>query len=882
MSRHAPRRLRRTAAAPSRAPRRVVRWARLALIAVCLVSVVSLAACADMFYKAVSDIPSLGDPTHTLGVTSVIYDRNGNMVTAVPGLSQNRQPVDISQVPVLLQDAFIATEDRSFYTNIGVSFRGIARALLVDLRYGFRSSTLQGGSTISQQLARNLYLNQQDTLTRKLREAVLAIELNRKYTKAQVLGMYLNEVSLGEHASGVEAAAITYFNQPDLGRLTLPQMALLAGLPQAPSADDPFVDPKAALTRRNEVLGYMLEQHYITAAQAAAAKAAPLGVSAGAAQNAANYPDPWFVDAVILALQQPPYNLTWQQVSEGGLKIYTTLDPTIEAAAVKAVQQHMQGLGSLQAAEVVMDQSNGDVVAIVGGVAHTTALAFDRAIAAPGRQPGSSIKPIVDYIPALEHGLTAGTVVDDVIHSYGSGQTQYLPQDDQPPYYGLTTLTEALRRSVNTVAVEVLNRVGVQVGFANAQAMGLPLTQQDMYLPLAIGGTADCCTPLQMADAYAAIANGGMHVTPRLISSVVGPQGQVLFSNPPQFQRVVSPQVAFVMTKMLETVVSPQPNVGWDVLSGANDSNWATGYDAQVQDNVPRWPTAGKTGTTDNNEDAWFVGYTPLYTAAVWVGYDNHQPFHNLYGGVYAGPIFRDTLAAAVAGHSVVDFPQPPGVVQAQIDIRAAPWTVAKPGPLTPAQDIRTEWFVAGSQPTATSPLWVERTVDSSNPQTLWEPGCPGTPETAVFLNRTPLGQAWAEPIAYAKGTGDWQPFIPLDMGLAPPTQTCLGTPVSAGGGTSGGGGTSSGCAASWLVTLDQGQPLNPVTACALKGQALTLTFVAADGRPHRVVLRTLRRQVNVPADGTPVSVTFTPNRVGTFIMSDALDPTEIGRLVVQ
>lgn len=877
MPRHARRKLRRTGTAQSQAPRRAIRWARLALVGLCLVSVVVLAACADIFYRAVSNIPSLADPAHAMGATSIIYDHNGDQVTTVPSLT-NRQPVDISQVPSLLQDAFIATEDRTFYTNLGISFRGIARAALVDLTH---HAALQGASTISQQLARNLYLSPRDTITRKLKEAALAIELNRKYTKPQILDMYLNEVPLGEHAFGIEAASETYFNQSDLSKLTLPQLALLAGLPQAPSAYDPFVHPNTAMTRRNEVLGFMAEEHYITDAQAKSAEAAPLGLNRGQTQGAGTYPDPWFVDAVIEALQQAPYNLTAQEVSEGGLKIYTTLDPTIEAAAVKAVHDRLSALSAfpkMQAAEVVLQQSTGDVVAIVGGAHHTTALAFDRAVDGQGRQPGSSIKPLVDYIPALENHLTAGTVVDDTIHAYGT----YLPKNDQLPYYGLTTLTEALRRSVNTVAVQILNRIGVQTGFANAVRMGLPLTRNDLYLPLAIGGTNDCCTPLAMADAYATIANGGMHVTPRLITKVVGPSGQVIAQESPHFQQVVDPRIAFVMTKMLETVDTPQTGVGWDVLSGPNNSNWGTGCDATVCDKVPGWPTAGKTGTTDNDENAWYVGYTPLYTAAVWMGYDIPTPIPNMFGDTFPGPIFRETMTAAVAGHAVTDFPQPAGVLQAPIDIKAAPWTVAKPGPLTPAGDIRLEWFVAGTQPTDISPLWVQKTVDSTDPQTLWQNGCSGQPETRTFLNRTSLGAAWAKPIAYAKDQGNWQQFLPLDMSLYPPTQACsTPAPVTPpGGGTP--GGSTPGCATTWSITLNQGQAMSPLTICAPKGQTIDLTFIAGDGQPHQVQIGGYNLLAAVPADGTPVTVSFVANRAGAFLMEDTQDPTEMGRLVVQ
>jgi penicillin-binding protein 1A len=378
---------------------------------------------------------------------------------------------------------------------------------------------------------------------------------------------------------------------------------------------------------------------------------------------------------------------------------------------------------------------------------------------------------LVDYIPALEAGLTAGTVVDDALHVYdvGPGQPPYAPVNDDGRYYGLTTLTEALRRSVNTVAVQVLDRIGVQTGLRNGRRMGLPLTQADAHLSLAIGGTTDCCTPLDMASAYAAIANGGVRVTPRLVLRVVAPDGRVLVDNPERRRRVVDPRVAYVMTRMLETVDEPQPNHGWNVVQGPLDSNWGTGYDATVQDNVPGWPTAAKTGTTNSSVDAWYVGYTPKLAAAVWVGYDRPQPMDGAYGGTLAGPIFKQTLEAALAGERPTDFPRPAGVVRAPIDIKAPPWTVAMPGPLTPAADVRQEWFVDGTQPTRTSPLW----------QSCGNGG--------VFLARDAYSWAWAGRMAGLVGKPAWS-LLPLDQTMLSPDQACWGSgagPGSASGAAS-------------------------------------------------------------------------------------------------
>ena len=730
--------------------------------------------------------PSLQSPAGQLSISSTIYDANGNIVAAVPN-GIDRQPVTLAQIPPMVQSAFVAIEDRRFYTNFndGLDLKGMARAALADLR----GRPTQGASTITDQLAKNLYLQDNGSIIYKLKELWLGMQLAAHNSRSTILDDYLNTIYLGDGAYGVQAASLAYFGVP-VNQVNLQQAALLAGLPQAPSAYDPRVNPSLARTRRNEVLQTMAAQGLISAARAAAAEAAPLGLSARPALVAANtnYPDAWFVDAAITQLEQVNH-ITAQQLTNGGLRIYTTLQPKVQAAADKAVATmagNPNAPSKLQAAEVVMDPSNGNVLAIVGGRKHTAPFAYDRALQAE-RQPGSSIKPLVDYIPALEHGLTAGTVVDDALHTFNiPGSGPYTPTDDGPPYYGLTTLDEALRRSVNTIAVQVLNRIGINTGVNNAQKMGLPLTNKDRNLSVALGGTTDCCTPLDMADAYSAIANGGYRVTPRIITRVVAPDGAVLVDNTVQKVRAVPANVAYVMTKMLETVDQPQPNKGWNVLSGPMDSNWGTGYDATVQDNIPGWPTAGKTGTTNGNKDAWYVGYTPKLAAAVWVGFDTPRSLANMYGGTFAGPIFRQTLTAALAGQTPTHFPRPAGVVQAPIDIKAAPWTVALPSALTPAADIRTEWFVAGTQPSRPSTLWVRRLVDPQDPSLGWTPACGDLPISKVFLNRSPITPAQDRHLALAAGIGPskggWQSVVPVDMGLRPPQQTCTTYQASASG----------------------------------------------------------------------------------------------------
>ncbi len=884
------------------APTVTVRRRRLRVGRVLFVAgTLAVLAVAGFTARALANLPSVAAMPQPTAGRSVIYDISGKAITAVGG-GVNLQPVALSAVPLNVQHAFVAAEDRSFYQNQGFDIRGLVRAAWADLR----GLPLQGGSTITQQLAKNLYLSPADTVERKIREFVLGLELAHTYTKAQIMQEYLNVIYMGDGAYGVQAAAKDYFGKP-VSQVDLAQAALLAAINPAPSAYDPRVHPKTALALRNQVLGEMAQQGYVTAAQAKAAEAEPLNLAPRpvTVDAANNYPDPWFVDAVVEQLENVDH-LTPQQVVDGGLRIYTTLDPAAQAAANKAVAQlandgpafAMNQSHPIQTGEAVIDPATGDVLALVGGRTHPTALAYDRATQAE-RQPGSSIKPFVDYTPALLHGLTAGTVVDDALHTYRiPGSPPYTPTDDNPPYYGLTTLTEALRRSVNTIAVQVLNRIGVQTGVAIAQKMGLPLTAKDEHLSVALGGTVDCCTPLDMADAYATLANGGYHVTPRLITKVLAPDGSVVVNNPVKKVRVIPANVAFVMTTMLETVTNPQPNIGWDVLTGPNDSNWGTGYDATVHDNVPGWPTAGKSGTTNSNEDAWFVDYTPKMVAADWLGYDQPRPFPGLYGGVYAGPVVRDTLAGALAGQKPVPFPQPAGVVQSRIDIKAAPWTVALPGPNTPPQDVRTEWFVAGTQPTQPSTNWVR---------------CGGR----VYLQRSNDGTAWAQAMAALVHTANWQSLIPLDMSQAgcggtkpvvaatpplvtppaatasasappPPPATTSATAPATGSATpsaTAAAGPTPGCSAGanggtvCQVVVAAGSPVQPATLQVTVGQPVILTVTSLSGT-HRIVIPSLNVDVAV-APGQTSTISLSIQKPGDYPLDDLSSPSSSAAVIV-
>jgi penicillin-binding protein 1A len=852
-----------------RAPRRRIVWRRLFLLLAAAIVLFAIGAGGAYVYAAISGLPSLQEADVNRFQTSFIYDIHGNRVEPIPGTT-NRVPIaSLAEVPPDVQHAFVAKEDARFYQNpYGIDIRGIVRAAWTDL---VLHRAAQGASTIPQQLARNRFpIGSARTLKRKLQEAILAFELVRHYTKDEILTMYLNQVYFGQGAYGIQAAAQTYFGVP-ASKLTLAQGALLAGLVRAPSVYDPFNHPQLALQQRNIVLDLMVQQHYITAAQAAAAKAQSLqAMGLQPSRPSEPYKYPYYVDAVIAQLQQ---HFTDQQIYAGGLQVYTALDPQVQQAtedAAHAVLDKTFPLSAnphLEAAAVVMDPYTGYVEAILGGREHTQTLGFNRAIDAR-RQPGSAMKPLAVYTPALEAGLTPATVIDDSPVAYPNNGKPWIPTNDNNQWDGLTTLREAVRRSVNVVAVKVLQQIGVDRGYATAVRLGLEhLQPQDKNLSLALGGVTDCCSPLEMARAYSTIANGGYRVDPIIVTKVTDPAGNVLYQATPQRTQVLSPQVAYLMTDILESVVEPQPDGGWIY-------NWGTAPLAAV----PGWPTAGKTGTTSEDKDAWFVGFTPKLLAAIWAGYDQPRAMDQVWGGAYGAPMFRAIMEKALAGQTPTDFPRPAGIVTSPIDAKSG----LLPGPLTPPQWVRTEVFIAGTQPTATSAVWVQRQVDSADPSLLWDPTCGAPPVTKVFLDRPPVTLADVRGMAAELNLPPAR-LIPSDMALAAPTRSC--SQAAPAGGTT--GGTGSGVCApppdarleDCTLTLAAGQPIQPTVVEAVVGRPLSLTATAVSGQ-HRLIVQALNIDVALQP-GQTVRLLRTPDQAGTFPIVDAAGQGEAGAVLV-
>ena len=561
------------------------------------------------------------------GANSQVFDSAGNSLGYVQS-DILREPVKLKQIPKDLQEATIAIEDSNFYEHGGVDYGAIIRAAVANAEAG---EVKQGASTITQQLVRNLYIEDpKDTIERKIKEARMAQQYEDEHSKNQILNAYLNTATygtnLGKSSVGVQAAAETFFDK-DVKDLGLRESAMLAGLPQAPSEYNPFTNPNAAIKRRNEVLDAMADQGYITPAKAAKVKQDGPGLQRGTKYTTRS--QPFFFDFVQNELIDK-YGL--KKVRQGGLKVYTTLNPTDQAAAEQAIANAPPVYGAARAL-VSTDTNTGAILAMASSQSYDTSQ-FN--LAATGeRQPGSSFKPFV-LTTAVNQGMDPDTT------TFPAPSTITLTPPGSEPWTvsggasGSITLRDATANSVNTVFAQL----GVDVGPANfdemAHKMGITSELQGVYAE-ALGGTSTCCTVLEMSNAYATLANGGTHHDPTAITKVVFPNGKVDKPEDSEGTRVISDGVAYTVA---------------DVMEGTLDFGTAQGYD------LPGCTAAGKTGTTEEQSDAWFVGYTPDVSTAVWTGNPDARTPLPGYGATLSAPVWQDYMEVA-ATDGCRDFPAP-------------------------------------------------------------------------------------------------------------------------------------------------------------------------------------------------------------------------------
>jgi len=547
---------------------------------------------------------------------SISYlDRSGALI-AVRG-SQFSPPVDLDQLPAYVPAAFVSIEDRRFYHHFGFDLIGMARMVVVDLKAG---RAKQGASTITQQLARNLFLTPDRNIRRKAQELILAVWLETKFTKKQILSLYLNRVYFGEGAYGIEAASQRYFNKP-ASKLTLGESALLAGLMKGPSRYSPVSETERAEKRGTMVLNSMVETGAITAQQRDEAFKTPVLVSATLASQRAQYFVDW-VDGQVRALVGQP---------QEDLVVETTLDLPIQMGGEYAVRQLVArdaARGVQQSALVALD-GEGRIRAYVGGVDYAQSQ-FDRASGAQ-RQAGSSFKPFV-YLTAMEQGHTPGQMVVDEPLTIGD----WSPKNYTNKYLGPMTLETAFAQSINTVAARLANEVGTDKVADTAHRLGV-VSPIQTGPSMALGAVE--VTPLEMAQAYDAFANGGLGVKGYGIERIRTASGKVLFDHSlglqPRPTVINQPALGYMIQIMRQVLVS------------------GTGVKARL----PGYDLAGKTGTTSDFRDAWFIGYTGGFTAAVWTGRDDNTPMHKVSGASTPAEIWRAFMATALPRLSVQPIP---------------------------------------------------------------------------------------------------------------------------------------------------------------------------------------------------------------------------------
>ena len=612
---------------------------------------------------------------------SLVFARDGSLIGEVG--REKRVLVALRSLPRYVGQAFVAVEDHRFYQHDGVDVVGIAGALKDAVRGDPR-----GASTITQQLVGNMHPDIIDRSDRgpmrKLREQAAAREMEKHYTKEQILEAYLNQISFGRGWFGIEAASRHYFGK-GAAQVTLAEAATLAAMPKGPAIYDPIKNPQRVVERRNLVLALMAQHKYITASQAEAAKRTPLVTvpDAGLAVQA-----PYFLDVVRIQAERAGVPL-----STGGFRIYTTLDPALQRAANVALVEELEAVerqpgyrhqtfakrakGSsdyLQGAVVALDPASGDVRALVGGRDYRES-PFDRVVDGM-RQPGSAFKPIV-YAAAIADSITANAIIPDTAIAIPLDRGRfYRPDNSDRQFLGPITMREALAKSRNVVAVQLAEQVGIDTIVRWSRRFGIDAPVAP-YPSSAIG--ASVVQPLDLVASYSVFANLGAHVAPRFIYRIEDRNGNAVYTNPAAPPRqVLDPQIAFIVRDMMREVV---------------ERGTATSIRRYVP---PTIPVAGKTGTTNDNTDVWFVGMTPDLVAGVWLGFDKPKTITpGAAGGTLAAPIFGRMIAAYYANRGTTEWSPPAGLIAADLDRVTGQLADST----TPPDRRYTEYFLAGTEP---------------------------------------------------------------------------------------------------------------------------------------------------------------------------------------
>jgi len=595
-----------------------------------------------LYYILLKELPSIAAlKDYRPSIATRVYADNNELIDEF--FLEDRKVIKLADVPKIVIQAFVAAEDARFYQHRGFDLQGITRAFYKNIEAG---RIVQGGSTITQQVAKSLYLSSERKYMRKIKEAILAYKIDKYLTKDEIMSLYLNHIYLGHGTYGIEAASHGYFGK-SAKYLTLPEAALLAGLPKAPSSYSPFINFDKARQRQTYVLDRMVEDEYITQEEKSRALAIPIKLKSTRPKEKIA---PYFIENVRrYVLEIYGSDVLYKE----GLEIYTTLNIDMQKAARDAVERGLQELearegyekGVVQGAFLCMDAKTGAVTAMVGGRDFKKS-EFNRATQSK-RQPGSSFKPFI-YTAAFDKGMTPSTRILDapiVYENRSSPDGFWKPKNFDGKFNGPTTLRTALVQSRNIITIKVLQEIGVDYAAAYATNMGItsPLSKN---LTMALGTSS--VTLQEMVRAYGVLANQGKRVVPFFIKKIVDRTGQVFEETQVKSEQVIDPRIAFISSYVMQDVVE----------SG-------TGRRAK---SIGR-PVAAKTGTTDDMRDAWFIGFTPSLVAGVWVGFDQERSLGKQeVGGRAAAPIWLYFMEKAVRGKPVEIFPVPDGIVFIKVD----------------------------------------------------------------------------------------------------------------------------------------------------------------------------------------------------------------------
>jgi penicillin-binding protein 1A len=731
------------------------RFLRFVILCLLLIILVSGSVALGTAYAWIKSARPLNvDELFDLNQTTYIVDKDNKLIDTLHA-NENRSMVTIDEIPQDLQDAFVAIEDKRFMKHNGIDPYRIMGAIKADLKTGELS---QGASTITQQLIKNIYLTPDKKWKRKVVEMYYALQLERRFRKEQILEAYLNTIGLGHNVAGVKAASLYYFGK-ELDQLSLAESATIAGITQYPSLYSPYLNYEKSMAKKEIVLKEMLAQGYITQDEYDEAVKQEIKLSKVQKEVETTYfADMIIADVTDALMEELSLSKEEAQIKlfNGGLTVVATIDTEIQNIVEETFKdtklfpeskEDANGVLQPEAAVIVIENGTGEIKAVMGGRSEKVRRGLNRATQSL-RQPGSTIKPLAVYAPALDNGYTTATVIDDAPVAYGNFKPRNYTKNE---FNGLVTLRYGIQKSLNIVACKIVQDVGLQRSMEYLKSFGITslvtrednkVTNDEGLSSLALGGMTKGVRPIEMAAAYSVFPNKGIYIKPISFTKILDKDGNVIFENRPFKDKVLSEQVSYLMVDIMKGVVR-----------GGTGGNAA----------LSKQPVAGKTGTTSDNKDAWFTGYSPYYTTSVWIGHDEPKAM-NFTGGSYPARIWKAVMEEVHKKLEVKDFERPGGLVSASVCAVSgkAPSELCALDPR--GSMVRTELFIKGTEPGPENvcDVHVIRDVDIETNK-LATPYCPSPlVQSKVFIQRT-------------------EPFVPLpDLNLAPadliheaPLDTC-------------------------------------------------------------------------------------------------------------